>query len=485
MKSSKKTVVLVVAVLLLIVSVLAGCGSGKEVKDGEKSDPTSNLTDQGKEAEQPKDNLYDNGLSKDDKVSLKIAAADQGYGKEMYEFAVAKFMEMYPNVKIELTASPKINDIVSAKVAANDDNDMFDLVLGKYGFNTSMIKGGLVEDLTDVLDLPTWDNKDVKFGADLMESAKNLYMYDGKLRLIPLDLSLIGIVYNKKMFVENGWNENPKTWDEFLKLCETIKNSGKTVPFAFGGTVGYLPWMTNMAAIYHDGWLDRYVKREKGIYSDPANLSPLVKLKQLKDKGYFLKGTEALDHTQSQMEFLQGKAAMIPTGSWIENEMKNSAPADFQYGFMLQPINDKPVTTRYIQGFAIGLWMYEKKPDLSKKWTKEFIRYYYSKAVQGKFIQNGGIPVMKSMQIDESMLQLASPFNREVMTLLSSNVELNLAFSMLPPDKLTANPKYPDAENKVMSNGYLEVYMGIKTPEQVGAEADAEIEKAWAEVGGR
>jgi len=176
---------------------------------------------------------------------------------------------------------------------------------------------------------------------------------------------------------------------------------------------------------------------------------------------------------------------MIPTGSWVENEMKNAAPADFQYGMMLQPVNDKPATTRYIQGYANGLWMYAKKPDLSKKWTKEFIRYYFSKAVQGEFVKNGGIPVMKSLQSDESVLQLASEFNREVMTLLSSNVALNLAFSMLPPDKLTANPKYTDADNKVMNNGYLEVYMGTKTPEQVGAAADAEIEKAWAEVGGR
>ena len=36
-----------------------------------------------------------------------------------------------------------------------------------------------------------------------------------------------------------------------------------------------------------------------------------------------------MDHIQSQMAFLQGKAAMIPMGAWMETEMKNSIPEGF------------------------------------------------------------------------------------------------------------------------------------------------------------
>ncbi len=37
-----------------------------------------------------------------------------------------------------------------------------------------------------------------------------------------------------------------------------------------------------------------------------------------------------MDHTQSQMAFIQGKAAMIPMGAWFESEMRNSLPEEFQ-----------------------------------------------------------------------------------------------------------------------------------------------------------
>ncbi|QNK56299.1 extracellular solute-binding protein [Paenibacillus sp. PAMC21692] len=481
MKKIKKTSTLLAVICLLLTTVLAGCGSN-ENKEGQSASP-GNSASSLPQSTQSSD--YPEGLSPDDKITLKMAAPDQGFGTAMFELAVGRFMEIYPNVKIELTTSPKITEIVGAKVAANDDDDMFDLMLGRAGFNPNLIKSGVVEDLSDLMSKPTWDDPNMTMGQDMMESSRELFVYDGKLRLLPADISLISIIYNKKMFTENGWNENPQTWGEFLQLLDTIKASGKTAPIAFAGTVGYLPWLTNMASIYHNGWEERYVKREQGIYSDPANIAPLVKLNELKDKGYFLNGTEALDHTQSQMEFLQGNAAMIPSGSWIENEMKNAAPADFEYGIMIQPTNDQSVDPRYIMGYSDSIWAWAKKPELNKTWTKEFLRFYYSKEVQAEFIKSGGIPVVKSVQKDESLTQFASPFNQEVMKLLTGNVELNLAYSKLPPDKLAANPKYTDADLKVMNNGFLEVYMGIKTPEQVGAAADAEIEKVWAEVGGR
>jgi len=484
MKRIKKRSVLLVAMCLLLTNVLAACGSNGN-KDSQSASPDNGASSSPQSSQSSQSSDYPEGLSPDDKLTLKVAAPDQGFGTAMYELAIANFKKKYPNIKIELTASPKIGEIVSAKISANDNDDMFDLIIGSYGFNTNLINSGSVEDLSDMMQMPIWDDSNVTFGQDMMESSRALFVYDGKLRRMPLDISLISIIYNKKMFEENGWNQDPQTWSEFLQLLDAIKSSGKADPLAFAGTVGYLPWITNMASSYYDGWAERYVERVKGIFADPATIAPLVKLKELKDRGYFMNGTEALDHTQSQMEFLQGKAAMVPSGSWIENEMKEAAPPDFEYGIMIQPVNDQIAGTRYIQGYSDSLWMWANKPELNKKWTKEFIRYYYSKEIQAEFIKSGGIPALKSIQSNEAMVSQASKFNQEVMKLLASNVQLSLAYSMLPPAKLVANPKYRDADNKVMADGYLEVYMGIKTPEQVGAEADQEIEKAWAEVGGR
>jgi len=52
--------------------------------------------------------------------------------------------------------------------------------------------------------------------------------------------------------------------------------------------------------------------------------------KRLYDDGFIMEGTEALSHTESQAAWLQGNAAFIPCGTWLENEMKDVIPEGFQ-----------------------------------------------------------------------------------------------------------------------------------------------------------
>ena len=51
--------------------------------------------------------------------------------------------------------------------------------------------------------------------------------------------------------------------------------------------------------------------------------------KLVKD-GLTLTGSATLSHTESQQAWLDGKAAFLPVGTWLENEMKKTIPADFK-----------------------------------------------------------------------------------------------------------------------------------------------------------
>jgi N-acetylglucosamine transport system substrate-binding protein len=68
---------------------------------------------------------------------------------------------------------------------------------------------------------------------------------------------------------------------------------------------------------------------EPNAWSDPAIKRATEDLYQLWDKGYIMEGTAGLTHTESQSEWLKGKAVFIPCGNWLENEMKTVTPADF------------------------------------------------------------------------------------------------------------------------------------------------------------
>ena len=63
-----------------------------------------------------------------------------------------------------------------------------------------------------------------------------------------------------------------------------------------------------------------------GVAAAANDLQGLVK------NGYFLNGFQATDFTAAQLDFFQGKAAMILMGTWLEGEMKDSIPPGFALG---------------------------------------------------------------------------------------------------------------------------------------------------------
>jgi len=70
-----------------------------------------------------------------------------------------------------------------------------------------------------------------------------------------------------------------------------------------------------------------------------------------------LEGSEALSHTESQAEWLQGKAVFIPNGNWLENEMKDLIPDGFDMVVSPTP----PLTEGGPVGFE-GIQTYSGQP---------------------------------------------------------------------------------------------------------------------------
>jgi len=68
---------------------------------------------------------------------------------------------------------------------------------------------------------------------------------------------------------------------------------------------------------------------EANAWKQPEVKAAVEAVYMLADKGYLYPGTEGLTHTESQAEWLQGKAAFIPCGNWLENEEKGLIPNGF------------------------------------------------------------------------------------------------------------------------------------------------------------
>jgi N-acetylglucosamine transport system substrate-binding protein len=104
------------------------------------------------------DDVYpENGLSKTQQVTLKMGFFEGGVGRAFMDYAVQTFTQRFPNVSIEITASPTIENIIMPKISAGDDEDMFDI------FSTTRLQwdeladAGKIVPMTDLWERSPYD----------------------------------------------------------------------------------------------------------------------------------------------------------------------------------------------------------------------------------------------------------------------------------------------------------------------------------------
>lgn len=165
----------------------------------------------------------------------------------------------------------------------------------------------LVEDLTDI-----WE-KHIDAG-EYDRSVINEFMVDGKAYGFMYISMFWTVMYNKTVFQRFNLDE-PETWDEFLAVCETLKQGG-VIPIAttaegrWYSMVWFEEVLIRTDPDVYEGVLERKIK-----YSDPRVKKAMGYWKELIDKGYF-----AADVTPGFAEvvgdFAAGDVGMYLIGDW-------------------------------------------------------------------------------------------------------------------------------------------------------------------------
>lgn len=138
---------------------------------------------------------------------------------------------------------------------------------------------------------------------------------NGKIYGVPFANQVLGIYYNKEIFEEYGLSE-PETWDEFLSLCETLKENG-VIPLANGGKAG---WMLEIMFgtfgpnFYGGNSFFNAVTEGETTFEDPAFVDALKKMTELKP--YMQPGFMGIDYSSQQAAFYTEQAAIFVGGSF-------------------------------------------------------------------------------------------------------------------------------------------------------------------------
>ncbi len=305
----------ILLVAVLILTLLAGCSSND-------ADVSSQEAQSSKE------------LSDSEPVTLKVAYFEGGFGADWFEWLKAEYESLHENVTIELEGDANLNDTIVPKIEGGTETPDVFFVNGikwkQWGTQ------GLVLEISDLYDMEVYGTEST-LNEIINDAAKEYFYFDPvgagvKKYAVPWSAGPFGVVYNKIMFDEHGWTY-PNTYDEFLNLCELIKAEGiapLTYPGIYKNYVSpfYRGWQIQSLGV--DKWKEYKNPTSDEIYIDEALLKPWEKWEELNKKGYLLEGTPALNHTSAQIEFINEKAAMILNGYWLENEMADAWPDEYE-----------------------------------------------------------------------------------------------------------------------------------------------------------
>jgi ABC-type glycerol-3-phosphate transport system substrate-binding protein len=170
---------------------------------------------------------------------------------------------------------------------------------------------------------------------------------DGKVYGIPIMLNTAIVFYNKKLFDDNGL-QVPETWEDFIKLCDTLK-AKNIIPIAQAGKAAYLLSTTHTVigpSAYGGSDFLQALLKGAANFKDPKFVESIQRMKQL--EAYFPKDFMAIEDADAQGLFYTGKAAMYINGNQrLETFAANKVtfPIDFFPGFSAKKGEPAPIAT--------------------------------------------------------------------------------------------------------------------------------------------
>ncbi|MFW6598545.1 N-acetylglucosamine/diacetylchitobiose ABC transporter substrate-binding protein [Propionibacteriaceae bacterium Y2011] len=305
--------------VLLGSGALAACATGGA---GGGTEPT----EEGGGAEKSAENPF--GVVEG--TPMEVVIFDGGYGQEYGKAHVEMYNEMWGG-GAKMTATVKIGSTLQPRFSSGEPPEVIDNSGADAMPVAQLVAQNQLADLQAVLDAPSIDDPNVKIGDLLLPGAKESGSFDGVMRQLGYVFSMWGIWYSKPLFEEKGW-EPATTMDDFMALCEKIKSEGSMAPYIHTGV--HSQYMANVLcqmAVKHGGndVLLKIDNLEPDAWTNDSILAAAKAWEEVAAAGFILPAAVGMDHTTSQTEWLNGAAAMIPCGSWLENEMKGKVPDGF------------------------------------------------------------------------------------------------------------------------------------------------------------
>ncbi len=281
---------------------------------------------------------------------------------DLFDELIEKFEKENPGIDIEQNCVPSPGVVLKSRLVKNEIPDI--LAIGGDSAYGEIARAGVLVDFS---------------GDPILEKVHEAYveMIDKIAKTetkngIPYAANANTVLYNVKKFKELGIDA-PKTWDEFIAVCEKIKASGEVplyLTFKDTWTI-MVPFNSIVANLQGDDFIEKRLKNETSFAERYDEIAE--KLLVLLDYGHddiFGRG-----YDDGNTSFANGKSFMLIQGIWAISSVKRANP-DIEIGVFTLPVRDKYEDNRLVSGVdtVLAISNSTKYPEAAKEFVQFLIK---------------------------------------------------------------------------------------------------------------
>lgn len=321
----KRKVTALLSAVVLAAAAMMGCGSQNTTDTATETTADTAAEDTTEETQQAEN------TESHEPVQINYITWVQSADGEYPQNMISAFEEKYPwiTVNFEKVTSNSADRLQTLKVRllSGEDADVVTVTPGDFN---ELMGAGYVQDITGAECLQNYAQEDV-----------DAVTVDGKTYGIPYAKDVIGVMYNKTMFEENGW-EVPTNKQEWLALCDTIADAGIT-PMINGIKDGW-PVNDEIAPFIHGLYVKNpdifeQINAGEKKYTDQEFVDCFTEIANYFASKAVTPEAIGMSYDQSLTYFATGKSAMICHGEWAMGSIKQAEP-NFEIGVFQIPYND-------------------------------------------------------------------------------------------------------------------------------------------------
>lgn len=314
---------------------------------------------------------------------------------------------------------------------------------------------GTAYDMTGELESGPWKSR---FSNAAWDGAK----VNGKIYMLPYFGQVSNVFWFNSSIFDKYQLKKPDSWEQFLTVCETLKKNGVT-PIVIGNkdlwtggnVMGHLVSRVVGEKEYH-----RSLARERTFYREDF-LKAFKYIATIWNRGYVNSNVNGLSAADAVSEWIQGKGAIHPLGSWTIELVIDSGVKGFTYDFFNLPaIEGEKGDQTSVLGLNVGFIVNQKSKH--KKEAIELLKFMTREDVISKFTSIGELPLVR----EAFKIDTPNPLTIKLGSLLDTTSTV-----VAPPDT-GYDLKVADA----FYSAIAQVLGGVKDPDSALQELDKRIQ---------